>query len=432
MDWLSEYDANSQVVRRGTFAGRYTITPSDANNGSTIDDVENIQPELTAQINASNVPPPDPDTLYFIFFPAGKMITADGGNNITDFCAYHGTETFDVSTNIRYAVMPDTAASAGCGPTPGLANITTVASHELIEAITDPDVGLATDVGPPLGWFDPLFAEIGDICRSQSDEAVILGGDGHHYYVQKEWSNRSNACLATRTIAVGDASILEGDTSARTLRIPVTLSAPSASNVTVQYRLQGATATGALQPGPSIDFGNNGGLAGTLHFDVVNGHTPVFQWIRVPVYGDVRAEPTESFNVTLSNPSNGYEITDGTGRGTILTDDVAGRPWIPLGVGDMMVYEGAIGNRQLAFPVTIARPLSRSVVVHWSVHNVGSGNVVIAAGTTEAVVVLTVLPSATASGVASINVQISALPAPFNLPPGVGLMHAVGYGTIRA
>ncbi len=81
----------------------------------------------------------------------------------------------------------------GCGGSSVFNNQTSVASHELIETITDAEVGLASVVGPPLAWYDSANGEIGDICNGQ--QGSIVGGDGRTYTVQKEWSNGSNACI---------------------------------------------------------------------------------------------------------------------------------------------------------------------------------------------------------------------------------------------
>ena len=47
---------------------------------------------------------------------------------------------FDVTTNIRYAVIPDNSSAADCGDSPGFGNMTSVVSHEVTEAVTDPEV----------------------------------------------------------------------------------------------------------------------------------------------------------------------------------------------------------------------------------------------------------------------------------------------------
>src|SRR5215471_10890961 len=90
VDWLSEYNTTTQpapttnqVIGRGSFSTQVVITPSAANNGTTIDDT-NIQAELSAQIQAGTLPAPTHDaagnnnTYYAIFFPHGKTLTLDG------------------------------------------------------------------------------------------------------------------------------------------------------------------------------------------------------------------------------------------------------------------------------------------------------------------------------------------------------------------
>jgi MYXO-CTERM domain-containing protein len=222
MDWLSEYDTNitavgggagtNQTIGRGTYLNQYLITPSAAASGSTISDA-NIQAELVAQINAGHLPAPvtdgagDPGTLYMLHFPKGKTITMGGSQSCVVFCAYHGTIA-TTGGDLYYGVLPDMSTGSGCdtgcGNGTAFQNQTSVASHELIEAVTDPAVGLAGSFAPPLAWYDPNNGEIGDICNGQ--QGTVVGGDGVTYTVQKEWSNAAAACVVTRT-AVNDFSI---------------------------------------------------------------------------------------------------------------------------------------------------------------------------------------------------------------------------------
>ena len=195
VDWLREYNPRGFKIGRGTVRGRVTITPAPANDGRQIDDVVNIRPELLRQIRAGRLPKPDANTLYAIFFPAGPVISQGGHDSVTGFCAYHNTVRYRGAVNVRYAVLPATAATRKCGPAPGFANLTIAASHELVEAITDPDVGLASKLGPPLGWYDPLNGEIADICAGMP--ATLSAPDGRTYTVQKLWSNRRHACVAS-------------------------------------------------------------------------------------------------------------------------------------------------------------------------------------------------------------------------------------------
>src|SRR5205807_10517755 len=92
-----------------------------------------------------------------------------------------------------------------CGNGTPFGNYCSVASHELVEAVTDAEVGLATITGPPLAWYDNTNGEIGDICNAQ--QGTITGSDGVSYTVQKEFSNLANDCIVSRAVAGNDFSI---------------------------------------------------------------------------------------------------------------------------------------------------------------------------------------------------------------------------------
>jgi hypothetical protein len=125
--------------------------------------------------------------MYMIYFPTPITITMGGGTSCANmgFCAYHQSFTHNAKL-VRYGVMPDQAAggcATGCGPGNAFQNTTDVSSHELIEAVTDPD---------GTGWYDNNCGEIGDICAIGQGEAAIVNG----FTVQKEWSNKNNDCIA--------------------------------------------------------------------------------------------------------------------------------------------------------------------------------------------------------------------------------------------
>jgi len=133
----------------------------------------------------------------------------------------------------------------------------------------------------------------------------------------------SNQVTPSPTIAIGDVSMLEGNSGAHRMVIPVMLSRTSATTLTVQYKLQGSSATGAKRRLPGADFNDRGGAVRTLRFRVnATVHaTPLVQYIFVTVYGDTQAEPDETFTVTLSNPTGGYALARPQAIGTILNDD---------------------------------------------------------------------------------------------------------------
>jgi Fibronectin type III domain len=221
VSWLDEYDTNvsggtSQRIGYGSFLDRRTITPSSA--ATTIDD-PTIQSELLSQIEAGNLASPtydaagNPNTVYAVFLPYGTTVCTDstncsGGPNWT-FCAYHGTTSATFNGKpVYYMVMPsDPMTSAGCGSSSSSewGNMQSATSHELAETITDPEVGLATTVGPPLAWYDQTNGEIGDICSSSSDQSTVTGTDGLAYTVQLLWSNSAGNCIVSNTNTVPDA-----------------------------------------------------------------------------------------------------------------------------------------------------------------------------------------------------------------------------------
>ena len=194
----------NQTIGNGTFDGLFQIVPSAGNNGSTISDTQ-IQSELLAQITAGHLPAPlldaagNVNTLYMIFFPPGKTITQGGSSSCVagGFCAYHGTtSTLLNGHNVLYGVHPDMqsglCSTGGCGNAGVFGNYTSVTSHELTEAITDADVGIATTFAPPLAWYDMVNGEIGDICNGQQGSYVA---NGTTYTIQLEFSNAANNCV---------------------------------------------------------------------------------------------------------------------------------------------------------------------------------------------------------------------------------------------
>jgi hypothetical protein len=169
-----------------------TTTPHFVDNrptGSVTDAA--VQAELTRLFNVGSLPAPTNNSYYPVHFPPGEHITApDGSQSCVQFCAYHGTYVRN-GVNVNYGVIPDVGdpgCNGGCGGNTVQNNEQSVASHELVEATTDPAVGLATVFGPPLGWYDPNNGEIGDICNAQQ-------GTTSGFVVQKEWSNAANACV---------------------------------------------------------------------------------------------------------------------------------------------------------------------------------------------------------------------------------------------
>jgi len=173
IDQLTEYSVQGTTIGHGSRIGTTIMTPDPANSIADSD----IQQMLNNAIASNSAfPQPTPNTLYFVYLPSGVTVTAGGSSSCQAFCGYHDT----INGTTFYAVMPYPDCS-GCTSTLSvLASLTSVSSHELCEAITDPV--------PGQGWYDQNNGEIGDICAWKTKQVG-------NYTVQQEWSNSANACV---------------------------------------------------------------------------------------------------------------------------------------------------------------------------------------------------------------------------------------------
>jgi subtilisin-like proprotein convertase family protein len=338
VDWLTEYNTTSpnaptpntnQVIGRGAFVTRVTITPASSRNGSTITDAQ-IQAELSAQIAAGTLPAPTHDaagnnnTYYAVFFPHGKTIQASDGSHSCvsgGFCAYHGTIANAGSHGeVYYGVHPDmqsgSGCDVGCGNGTAFANQSSVASHEMVETITDAEIGLATVIGPPIAWYDSTNGEIGDICNAQ--QGTVVGGDGVTYTVQKEFSNAANDCIVSKaapandfsiTASPGSLTIAQGASATATISTAVTSGSAQTVTLSVSGAPSGTTAT--VSPA-SVTAGG----AATLTVNV--GTTTAAGTYTLTVTGSA-ASGSHAAAVTLVVTGSGG---GGTCSGTFVSSDV--------------------------------------------------------------------------------------------------------------
>ena len=186
---LAQYSTDSITIGDGLFGGADTDPQAPP---ATIQDAD-IRGEIQAQIAAGHLRKPDASTVYFVFPPPHtQVINAAGAVSARDFTGYHNF--VPGSDGFAYAVIPYETTM------PGPEYMTLPASHELAEAVTDPEPGDTT-----LGWYDNRNGEVGDIPVSlfaasripQSDFFdTLTASDGTSYLVQKEWSNQDNMPVA--------------------------------------------------------------------------------------------------------------------------------------------------------------------------------------------------------------------------------------------
>jgi hypothetical protein len=347
VDWLTEYNtvglpppASNQVLGRGSFETQTTISPAPQNNGAVIDDNQ-IQAELSAQLAAGILPPPTHDdagnnnTYYAIFFPHGKTITLQGQASCQVFCAYHGTiANAGGFGEIEYGVHPDFQPGSGCENGCGAAatpfgDVTQVASHELVETMTDPEIGLATVFGPPLAWADLVFSEIGDICNDQNGH--VVGSDGITYDVQTEFSNSLNDCVVTNPAAIPLVITSAGEACRGTTALAQVTLLGGAGRFTSPVTLR---VTGVSPPPPP-----GGEITATFDPDPVP--TPPTSGARSTMrISSTRLTPPGTYTVTVQAQSDTLTTTS--------TTTVVIRSQVPTGPNLVSPANGADGVPQTA------------------------------------------------------------------------------------
>lgn len=159
----------------------------------------------------------------------------------------------------------------------------------------------------------------------------------------------------TATLSIEDAAVIEGDSGVAPLVFTIRLSRPVEVPVQVAY----ATADGTATSGS----GDYQATSGTLTF-APGG--PLTTTVAVNVAGDLVAERAETFRMVLSNlnsgsPARSVTLSPSEAQGRIDTDDGA-----TLSIADAISQEGQTGTRQMAFTVTLSRPLSVPLSVTYS------------------------------------------------------------------
>ena len=152
--------------------------------------------------------------------------------------------------------------------------------------------------------------------------------------------------IVPASLAVSDATIIEGNTGIRYASVAVSLDAPSNRTVTVNY----GTANGTALAGSDYQA-----ASGKLTF----APGQISKTILVPVIGDVLLEGDERFFVDLKGAKNA-KIADGHGVVTIADDDDH-RPQIVI--DDVGAPEGDWGTTTYTFTVSLSAASDQAVSV---------------------------------------------------------------------
>ena len=117
----------------------------------------------------------DENTIYGVYFPPGMKVSLQG-TSCSAFCGYHSTFTY-LGQHIKYAAFPYLNCSACKLNALSVADmLTIVTSHEVREAVTDPQLN---------AWYDRTGYEADDKCAWHNLYQMAAGG----FWVQPEYSN---------------------------------------------------------------------------------------------------------------------------------------------------------------------------------------------------------------------------------------------------
>lgn len=230
-----------------------------------------------------------------------------------------------------------------------------------------------------LELFDPSGATVASSASLSDDEEII-----HNASASGEYAVRVSGGLGVEngyelvliaplvTLSPGNAIIFEGDAGTTAVSLPVSLSEPAPTEVTVDWRTtQSSVGPGLADEG--VDFES---ASGSLTF--APGETT--KNVPLVVNGDLIDEPPFYYGewgfVSFSNLSTNARFEPGSiwaSTGILIIADDDPTPTLTPGAG--VVFEGDTGTVTVDVPVTLSNPSATPITVDWETADlVGSGS----------------------------------------------------------
>src|SRR5262249_28272605 len=122
---------------------------------------EDVEALVSAQVRAGNFDASNAERVFTLVLPPGATLRDGEASSTAGLGGFHWNVTAPDGHQVYYAVVVYSQRTGGkvngidFTGTP-IDNVTITESHEITEAVTDPDVGLAIESGDPhyLGWYD--------------------------------------------------------------------------------------------------------------------------------------------------------------------------------------------------------------------------------------------------------------------------------------
>lgn len=166
------------ITNTSHFGGQWVDSTPFPAGGVTEADLQGA----VKRAQAANGWPTGTNNLYLVY-------TGPGGETVSSYCAYHSTVAINGVTtpwaNEPYGGQSGCETPSSPNGNPAADSIINTSSHELWEAITDPNLGD--------GWVALTGDEGSDECNFMFGSTDAGGADirinGHGYIVQQEWRN---------------------------------------------------------------------------------------------------------------------------------------------------------------------------------------------------------------------------------------------------
>jgi len=221
----------------------------------------------------------------------------------------------------------------------------------------------------------------------------------------RAWDTAHPGVISGPEVSVGDGSVDEGSSGARTMRFPITLSAPPGAGKTV-------TVYWATAPG----------TAGSSDYAFKKGKTvfnaaDVLKTVTVAVTPDTKDESNEVMYLVAAGVDGGENHRE-RGTGTILDDDPGSG--VRLLTSDATVVEGDSGVRNITVPITLTDSATADVLVHYATvagtasptadYSARSGTIKILKGKRQVMVTIPITSDATSEGTETFSLVVDSAP----------------------
>jgi hypothetical protein len=188
------WDAVSSEYQLGKLSSSAHLTgPAIVPGSYTLAQIETY---VAGVIGGGAGPSPDGNTIYLLYLPGGASFSGV----YADECGYHLPYPQAASAGDQLAIV------RRCKPYPDqetqLGQLTRSASHEIVEAATDP-LGEGYNLGKPsaqpwvasvwAGWVSEGIVELGDLCSGTRTFEATEGGLAGGWEFQRMWSNAAAA-----------------------------------------------------------------------------------------------------------------------------------------------------------------------------------------------------------------------------------------------